>query len=362
VSKILLVADAHIHPHKNSDERLKDCIKALDWVFETAHAHNIDNICFLGDLFHSRQKIGVSVYQWTFEVFSKWMQNKKSWPNVYLLVGNHDMVHKFTTDVCSIKPLNVIDGVVVVDKPVVLQIDEHSVAFLPYTENPLESLGILKDAPKDLLLGHIALDGAILNSLHQTHSEVVVEHDGDMTVVDADVFKDWKQVFLGHYHGEQKVRANVEYVGSPLQLSFGETKQDKHLIIYDLDTHEKEYVINDFSPKHFIISQEDIGKFDLTNNFVRIIVDDISSAELIEFRNDVLSKNVGSLDIRQKPKKEEDGEAVDVALAAVLQNDLVIEKYVEYKDEFDELNGLDKVELLSIGNKIIETATNQINQ
>ena len=129
-----------------------------------------------------------------------------------------------------------------------------------------------------------------------------------------------------------------------------------------MDTHEKEYIVNDFSPQHFIISQEDIGKFDLTNNFVRIMVDNISSAELIEFRNDVLSKNVGSLDIRQKPKKEEDGEAVDVALAAVLQNDLVIEKYIEHKDEFDELNGLDKTKLLSTGNKIIETAMNQINQ
>lgn len=357
MTKILISADLHLHPHKNSEQRLKDCVDALDWVFKTAHSREIDHIVFLGDLFHSRQKVHVSSYQWTFEIFCKWLQNNSWKPTVYLLVGNHDMVHKFSPDICSVKPLASIEGVKVIDKPCYID----NMAFLPYTENPIADLEQLKGS-RDLLLGHIALNGAILNSVYQTRSEVVVEHDGDMTVVDADTFKDWKKVFLGHYHGAQKVVPNIEYVGSPLQLSFGEAFQEKHLIIYEVETGEIEYVINDFSPKHFIISQQDVYNYDLTNNFVRIMVDDISSAELAEFRNDMAGKNLGSLDIRLKPQKEQDGQAVDDALAVVLHNDVVIEKYIECMSDLEELHGLQKDKLLAVGKKIIDNATSKENE
>ena len=56
---------------------------------------------------------------------------------------------------------------------------------------------------------------------------------------------------------------NVEYIGSPLQLSFGEAFQEKHLIIFDQDKKECEYILNDFSPKHLIIKSEDTVTFAL---------------------------------------------------------------------------------------------------
>jgi DNA repair exonuclease SbcCD nuclease subunit len=356
MQKILLVSDLHIFTHKNSQERLKNCLDVLDWVFQVAHDKQIMDICFLGDLFHSRQKIDVATYQWTFEIFCKWMQKDTS-PNVYLLVGNHDMAHKFKPDICSIKPLSSIDGVVVVDTPTTIEIGNHSVDFLPFTENPIEGLKTWS-GHREILLGHIALDGAILNSIYQTHAEVLVEHDGDMTVVDTKAFKNWQRVFLGHYHFGQKIE-NIEYLGSPLQLTFGEAFQEKHLIIYDLITEKAEYVLNDFSPKHIILSKGDIDKYDLTNNFVRIMVDDISSSELVEFRNNLLSQNIGSLDIRQKPKKEEDSQAIDDALAVVLHNNLIIDKYIEYMDDLELLSGLNKDKLLEIGKKIIESTTDK---
>ena len=42
--KALVFSDIHIHPHKKSIERLEDCIKVLDWVFERAISNKIDNI------------------------------------------------------------------------------------------------------------------------------------------------------------------------------------------------------------------------------------------------------------------------------------------------------------------------------
>lgn len=67
MSKVLLFSDLHLHPHKRSLERMTDCLKTVDWVFETAKKHNIKSILFGGDFFHDRQKIEVYTYQQAFK-------------------------------------------------------------------------------------------------------------------------------------------------------------------------------------------------------------------------------------------------------------------------------------------------------
>jgi DNA repair exonuclease SbcCD nuclease subunit len=107
--KILIFSDLHIHPHKRSTDRLDDCIKVLDWIFDTAAARQIKNIVFLGDLFHDRQKIDVLTYQKTFEVFEKHLLNKEI--NLILLLGNHDIWHYQKLDVSSVNPLRSLPGI-----------------------------------------------------------------------------------------------------------------------------------------------------------------------------------------------------------------------------------------------------------
>jgi DNA repair exonuclease SbcCD nuclease subunit len=169
-----------------------------------------------------------------------------------------------------------------------------------------------------------------------------------MVKVGAEVFDGWDHVFLGHYHGEQKLEYNVEYIGSPLQLSFGEAFQHKHVLIFDLDTCEKEYVRNEFSPKHFIIPQKDIAKYDLENNFVRIMVEDIGQADLIDLRTELLSNNkLGSLEFKPVEKKV-DETIVEDAKAILLKENEMLEKYVATQ----ELGEMEKEKLLEIGRAI----------
>src|SRR6185369_12267385 len=163
----------------------------------------------------------------------------------------------------------------------------------------------------DILLGHMAVHGAALNTYFGTRSDVIVEYDNDMLPVDVTVFDDWKMTLLGPYHGAQNLNDKVEYVGSPLQLSFGEAFQQKHILILDLETLEKEYVINDFSPKHLIVSQQDVEheNYDLNGNFVRIVVADMGNKDLIDLKRKITKENkVLSLDLKQKDRKlgEED--------------------------------------------------------
>jgi hypothetical protein len=167
-----------------------------------------------------------------------------------------------------------------------------------------------------------------------------------MVKVSTDLFKSWHKVFLGHYHGAQEMD-NVEYIGSPLELTFGEAFQEKHLIIYNLNTFDKEYVVNDFSPKHIISNEENINKHDLKNNFVRLQVTNPGAIELLALRKDIQDKSPSSLEILNKPKKEQK-QVVEEAKSILQKEDEMLETYINEVAP----TALDKTKLLDIGKEI----------
>lgn len=350
MSKVLLFSDLHIHCHKRKIERLEDCLKALNWVFDVAEQNNVEDILFGGDLFHDRQKIEIYTYQRTFEVLSERLNKNKF--NLYLLLGNHDLWYNENTSISSVIPLSSLPGIRIIGKPERLSISGANWDFIPFTHNPIETLEELKKKPgnPEYSLGHIAIDGAILHG--SQHSDVNIEHDGDMVSVSAGLFEHYKHTFLGHYHAEQRVNNKVEYIGSPLELSFGEAFQEKHLIILDTKNGEREYVKNDFSPKHLVIDMVDRDKYKLENNFVKIRVDEIGATDLISMKKEILdNNNLGSLEIKQV-KKQANEHVIKDAKAILATGDDMLSKYIENVP--DKKNVLDKDTLLKIGKKICQ--------
>ena len=69
--EVLLFTDVHVACHKRKVERMEDCLKVVDWVFETARKRNITDILFGGDLLHDRQKIEVYTYQRLYETLAR---------------------------------------------------------------------------------------------------------------------------------------------------------------------------------------------------------------------------------------------------------------------------------------------------
>lgn len=355
--KILIFSDIHIHPHKKSTERLNHCLDALNWVFHMAKDRSVKNIVFLGDLFHDRQRIDVLTYQKTFEIFERNLSGGEL--DVTLLLGNHDLWHYEKCDVSSVNPLRSLPNVSVVGTPCVRELrdgkESFFMGFLPYTHNPMEDVKKIamewdEKVPKSqikVLGGHISVDGAIWNSIYNTISDVAIEHDGEMVRVGPEIFEDWDRVFLGHYHAEQKLNEKVEYVGSPLQLSFGEASQKKHIIFFDTEKNESEYVENDFSPMHYILNENELSDIDLSGHFVRLEVEDITSKQMVEIRRKLIEESrVSTLEIKQAKKK--DDHAIKDAKAILYREEEMLEKYVEQA----ELGGLNKDTLIKIGTEI----------
>ncbi len=350
MSKVLIFSDLHCHPHQKSTKKLDNCLEVVDWVFRIAKERKIKNILFGGDLFHDRQKIEVSTYC---KVYERFLNNMSDDFNLYLLLGNHDLFYYLKTNITSVYPFSTIKGVKVISDPSTINVDGYEVSWLPYTHDPEVDLAKIKnDSKRKVLIGHVAVDGAIWNSFGQL-SDVHVEHDGDMKKVTIDIFKGWDHVFLGHYHAEQKMSDSVEYIGSPLQLSWGEQKQIKHIIEFDLETGEKNYIENDFSPTHIKIKLEELDKYPdnaFDNHYIDILTEDTCNPDLIEIRQKLEDIGVGSIkftpvekDLKDQVKNIEDAKSI------LTSDGNIVEKYLEKA----EVNGLDKDKLLKIGNEII---------
>jgi DNA repair exonuclease SbcCD nuclease subunit len=358
MSKFLIFSDIHIHPHKKSQERLQDCLKALDWVFQKAIENNVDSVMFGGDLLHDRQKIDSLTYMEVFNILEKY-QDKKF--KTYLLLGNHDLWFANNWRVSSVIPFKALKNIEVIDRTESKIINGISWHFIPYTHDPIVELEKLKteNVKDSYLLAHLAVDGAKLNSFGSV-SDVIVEHDGDMVIVNKNLFTKYKRAFFGHYHGPQKLSKTIEYIGSPLQLSFGEVNEDKHVIILDTDDNSVSYIKNDFSPKHFYIDSCKIDEYsekDLKNSFVCVFSDeDDDELELKKKLADFSSKKeVATIQVKKQTRKQDEHIILD-AKQLVLDEDKILEKYVEQANV-----SLDKDKLLDICNKIIGYKSNEEN-
>lgn len=355
MAKILIFSDIHIHSHKKSFNRLQDCLKVLEWVFETAKKHSIESIVFVGDLFHDREQIDILTYNLTFDTFSKHLDGSLK---LYLLLGNHDLWYYDKWDVSSVYPFSALPNTKVINQSCSLEIEDCLIDFLPYVRDPIEHLGEWTKKLKNrrgskILFSHLAIHDATLNKFRNTYADVIVEHDGEMMHVDTGLLSAWDKVWLGHYHCQQKVSDVVEYVGSPLELTFNEAFQEKHIVIYDLEDGSAEYIVNDFSPKHLIISEEEIDDYDLKNNFVKIQTKN-SSSGIIDLKNQISELAPSSLEI--VPIVTETTTEIADAKSILLDEDKMLERYLE-QAETGELDG-DK--LLGIGKEIIKNAQSQL--
>lgn len=326
MSKIIIFSDLHIYAHKHSQhsfQRLQDCLDVLRWVFQTALDRNVKNVLFLGDLFHDRQKIQVLAYHNTFEIFKEYRDL-----DIELLLGNHDLWFYDKWDVNSVVPLGALSNVQVIDKPCTKNIAGIDIDFLPFTHDPITVISQNLSAKSPILCGHIAIDDSTLNSLYNTKSEVSIESDKDVVCVNKDVLKGWKKVFLGHYHCAQKL-GWIEYVGSPLQLNFSEAFQKKHIILFDTETFECEYIENTFSPKHLILRYDEVATSDLNNSFVKIQVDNIESSDIIDMRKSIMeTATVQSLEFKELKRIDIDKPRDELQNKFDISNGDFLERYI----------------------------------
>ena len=124
--KIGIFTDLHGGINKDSQYRLKETEKCVDWIISTFKKAKVDYVIFCGDLFDSRFSINVQ----TLNVVIKCIQNLAySFEKIFLIVGNHDTFYKNINTVNSVKfleKLSQTENLVIIEQdPYFIQIQDN---------------------------------------------------------------------------------------------------------------------------------------------------------------------------------------------------------------------------------------------
>lgn len=225
----LLIADLHLH-----SERIDMMKPSIDWIKTEFNRLQPSSVIFLGDIVHTREYVRIEVlleFKKILEFFTK-----ASWkPCVYLLVGNHDMANKTSRQINTLSVFASMTNVFVFSEITETVIDKENVLFIPYHEDQKEIFTFIEDFSKThdmksyVAFAHISINGAVVNGISNDSNQVCKNSHLDIRFLSK-----FKRLFAGHFHHHATYNENVHYVGSPLQLTFGDIKQkDRGFVLYD---------------------------------------------------------------------------------------------------------------------------------
>jgi DNA repair exonuclease SbcCD nuclease subunit len=234
------------------NDRLMDVVTELQRVLTFAFEHKVKVVFILGDVFQERGKLDTMVLNSVYRMIE---QFRAAGMRVVLLLGNHDR-----TPVGEFHSLEVFRGIAdVVDEPREMQIAGATVLAIPFLAEAKHTSGWLKSigSRADLIIMHTAVKGVTLPS---------GEAWGDGVPL-SDIPEE-KWTFMGHFHKWTKLRERCYYVGSFLQLNWGEAKDEK---VFGYFRDGKISWIPTQGPRFIDVTVEDFNtRTDLKDNFVRV--------------------------------------------------------------------------------------------
>ena len=232
--KIIHLADSHLgfSSYSRMDEHGQNRIEEMVYTgFDQAidkiiHAHP-DAVVHAGDVFHHvRPKIKPLV------VFQKGLQRlmEEGIP-VIVISGNHDAPKSFSLT----SPFRLFEGLRDVHiaqryKYERFLVGDHYFHCIPFCLEPqdyLTEFEKIERSGRDVLVMH-----GLVESLQNRKMRSVGEHE----LKDSLLKSDFDYIALGHFHGQARVANNAYYSGSVEYFNFGESQDEKGMLLVDLVT------------------------------------------------------------------------------------------------------------------------------
>jgi len=188
--------------------------------------------------------------------------------------GNHDLAGKGAGASSALKS---IDNEPNVNRIQGLFARIGDILFVPYSYKLTD---VIKQSDAKVLVSHFGLNEGVLNSGISIVADVGLK----------DLRNRYETVLLGHYHKPQEIiepNLSVYYVGSPIQLDWGEKHEEKRFLVVDTDKGTVESVLTKGYRKYCI--------FELTNeNKTEVIT---QARSLIKDGHNVSIKRIEDVDI-----------------------------------------------------------------
>lgn len=225
--KFAFIADIHlsrysqdkIEDETNLPERLHSIKRALYEVGQYCFENKIETLVIGGDILHGKSVIYAIAQDLMLDFFA---DHEKL--QCIVLDGNHDLSGKGVNVVSALRPLENIKNVQWVGHTTTYQHD--NILFVPYSYKVPE---VVKNNKAKILVSHFGLNEGVLNSGLSIIADISLK----------DLSGKYELVLLGHYHKPQEIirtDISVYYVGSLIQLDWGEKGDEKRFLIIDSDT------------------------------------------------------------------------------------------------------------------------------
>jgi hypothetical protein len=272
--KIALLNDTHCGVRNSSEIFINYQDRFYSEVFfPYCKKNNINRIIHLGDYYDHRKNVNFKALNANRKMFLEPM--KELGMTMDIIPGNHDVFHKNTNDLCSLKELlgYYTSNINIIMKPTSMQVggstSNLTLNFLPWInpENFEDSMKFIKEHD-GIILSHLELQGfEMMRGIKQTHG------------MSSQHFKHYDQVISGHYHASSH-EGNIRYLGSQMEFTWADCDDKKYFHILDTETGNIERIHNPitiFSKIHYNDETVDYDKYkDLSSfkdKFVKVIVD-----------------------------------------------------------------------------------------
>lgn len=199
-------------------------------LVEELKLRGIDTLFVLGDVFDTRQAVNVQTSNVVLKLFKDTFRDF----TVHMIVGNHDLYYTDTTEVNSLKQLDLLPNVTVYEDEAMFNLGGHSITMLPWITD-YKNVGELPSS--EYCFAHLDVSGFMMDKYNMCSNGLSVKS----------LSNNFNYVFTGHFHTRSKKKigkCTIEYIGSPYQLTRIDAGQDRGCTILDLDTAETELIVN----------------------------------------------------------------------------------------------------------------------
>lgn len=235
MAKIAILGDAHFGArgsNRTTEHWQRLFYENVFWP--TIEGQGIETVIQTGDYFDNRKSIDLQTLAFQNEVFVS--RARDHGVNVLGLVGNHDIPLRNSLAMSSpVQLLNENEHIDFCDEIKEYEFDGRVITLMPWIckENFEVSQERIRQGG-DIIIGHFEISGFVM------HPGAISKEGIQMSD-----FKGWNRVLSGHYH-TQSQNGNVQYVGTPYQMSWSDATTKHGFWILDTNEDTMTFVENPY--------------------------------------------------------------------------------------------------------------------
>jgi len=267
MNKIVILTDTHHGARNDSQLFLNYFMKFYDEVF-FPQISGIDNVFHLGDVWDRRKFINYK----TLDTIKQRVFNKFGPHNLHIITGNHDTYYKSTNEVNSPELLMGDYNFNIYSKPQEVTIEGLKILVLPWIndDNREYTMSMIERTDAKVCFAHLELAGF-------QFMKGITSHEG----MNPDIFKKFDLVLSGHYHHKSK-EGNIQYLGCPYEITFGDYGDPKGFHIFDTKTLDLTFIENPYKMFHKLWYDDSEGSQEvpkgLKDTYIRVITKNKTNA------------------------------------------------------------------------------------